>query len=138
MKRKLLLPILLLVLAGCATTPAERINRNPSAFGSWPPEVRVVVRAGKVAIGFTPDQVRMALGDPDRVITRTTDQGPSEVWVYHGHGPMITVGVGIMGGGGSTRVGGATEVSSGGRDSGDLLRVSFKDGRVSAVEQRTR
>ena len=111
MKPKLLLPFLVLLLAGCATTPAERISRNPSVFASWPPEVQAVVRAGRVAIGFTPDQVRMALGNPDRIIVRSSGEGPSEVWVYHGHGPMVGVGFGVVGGGGSTRVGGATEVS---------------------------
>jgi hypothetical protein len=138
MKRKLLLPILLLVLAGCATTPAERIEKNRTAYASWPPNVEAMIRAGEIAVGFSPEQVRMALGAPDRVHNHTTSAGTAEIWSYRNHRPRITVGVGVMGGGGSTRVGGSTVMSSGGPYSDEVLRAVFENGVVSAIEQTAR
>lgn len=138
MKPSAFLALLLLPLAGCVTTPAQRIERNRSLYASWPPGVQAAVRDGKISIGFTPDQVRMALGNPDRVIARTSEQGASEVWVYQSHRPRISVGIGVVGGGGSTRVGGATQVTSGEPYPAELVRVIFRDGRVSAVEERAR
>ena len=127
--------ILLLALAGCATTPAERIAKNHAAYAAWPPDVQARVTAGAVAPGFTPAQVRMALGEPDRTYTRTTEKGTDEVWAYRDRKPRFTIGLGVMGGGGSTRVGGSTVMSSGGPYQDEVLRVIFEEGRVSAVEK---
>lgn len=74
--------LMVLVVAGCISTPARRIERNPDLFASFPPEAQAKVRQGEVAIGFTKDMVRMALGAPQRVNTRLTEKGASEVWVY--------------------------------------------------------
>ncbi len=129
------LSCLLLTLAGCATTPAERIAKNHAAYAAWPPDVQARVTAGEVAPGFTPAQVRMALGEPDRTYTRTTEKGTDEVWAYRDRKPRFTIGLGVMGGGGSTRVGGSTVMSSGGPYQDEVLRVIFEEGRVSAVEK---
>jgi hypothetical protein len=127
--------LILLLLAGCATTPAQRIEKNHAAYASWPPDVQAKVKAGEVALGFTPAQVRIAVGEPDHTYTRTTATGTEEVWGYREHKPRITIGFGVMGGGGSTRVGGATVFSSGGPYHDEVLRVVFEAGRVSAVEK---
>ena len=68
--------------SGCVSTPASRIKANPSLFASFPPQVQEQVRKGAVAVGFTEDMVRMALGDPDRVILRTTAALQTKIWVY--------------------------------------------------------
>jgi hypothetical protein len=57
MNPRTLLPILFLAVAGCATGPAGRIAENQAAFAAWPPDVQAAVRAGKIGIGFTPEQV---------------------------------------------------------------------------------
>jgi len=72
------------MVAGCVSTPEQRIARNQDLFASFSPEVQEQVRAGKVVIGFTPEMVRMALGAPDRIHARTTAAGESEVWTYIG------------------------------------------------------
>ncbi len=69
------------VLAGCST-PARRIAREPALFAAFPPEVQAQVREGRIAIGFSRDMVRLALGQPDRVYRRTTAAGTREVWAY--------------------------------------------------------
>jgi len=129
------LSLLFLTLAGCATNPAERIAKNQAAYAAWPPDVQARVKAGEVAPGFTSAQVRMALGEPDRTFTLTTEKGTEEVWTYRDHKPRFTVGLGVMGGGGSAQVGGATEISSGGPYHDEVMRVIFTEGRVSAVEK---
>ena len=35
-----------------------------------------------MAVGFTPEMVRLALGDPDRIFTRTDANGVNEAWSY--------------------------------------------------------
>jgi hypothetical protein len=138
MNSRALLSLLCLALVGCASTPAERIARNRAAFAAWPPDVQAKVQAGEVAPGFTPEQVQMALGEPDHTFTRTTEKGIDEVWAYRDRKPRISIGLGVVGGGGSTRVGGGTVVNSGGPYYDDVLRVVFEEGRVTAVEKVTR
>jgi outer membrane protein assembly factor BamE (lipoprotein component of BamABCDE complex) len=130
-----LLSLLLLALAGCATTPAERIAKDQAAYAAWPPDVQARVKAGEVAPGFTPAQVRTALGEPDHIYSHTAANGTAEVWGYRSHQPRISVGVGVMGGGGGTRAGGSTVMSSGGPYQDEVLRVVLEEGRVSAIEK---
>jgi hypothetical protein len=123
-------------LAACST-PASRVARNQAAFDSWPAEVREQVRVGKVAVGFTPEQVRVALGEPDRVFVRTTGAGETEVWAYRDLGPQLGVGVGVGVGTGGT-AGGALGLGWESYDSREALRVAFYGGKVSAIETRRR
>src|SRR5215212_572553 len=84
MKMKLLPCVLAagaLFLAGCSTVDS-RIAKNRAVFNTWPPAVQDRVVLGQIDIGFTVDQVRVALGEPDRVFTRTTGDGTSQVWSY--------------------------------------------------------
>jgi hypothetical protein len=73
--------LLLLLAAGCAS-PDARIKRSPEIFASLPPEQQALVKEGKVALGFRPEAVRLAVGAPDRTWTRTDAKGVSEVWSY--------------------------------------------------------
>lgn len=124
-----------LAFAGCATTPEARVEKNAAAVAAWPEEVRAKVRAGQVAVGFSPEQVRVALGDPDRTFTRTEAQVAREVWVYLDRGSKLSFGVGVGSGGGGSGLGGGVSVGSGGRGERELRRVIFEGGRVSAIEQ---
>ena len=130
---------LLLAAAGCASTPLSRIQSAREVYNSYPMEVQERIASGQVDVGFTTEQVRMALGKPDRVASRTTPDGTSEVWSYSDKGPRISVGLGlgVGGGGGSTRVGTGIGVSTGGRVlEKERTRVVFDQrGQVTAVEQ---
>jgi hypothetical protein len=68
-------------LAACAT-PAARIKRNQALFDALPATEQALIREGKVGVGFTPDMVRLAVGDPDQRWIRTDAQGKSEIWSY--------------------------------------------------------
>jgi hypothetical protein len=87
----LLASVGLLLAAGCAT-PEARIQRNPEIFAQLSPADQQLIREGKVARGFTPEMVKLALGDPDRVYVRTDSAGTSESWSYtsyEGDGGML-------------------------------------------------
>jgi hypothetical protein len=81
------LPQLILVFAGlvlCAgcSTPDARIKDNPAAFDRCTPQQQELIKQGQIAIGFDAEMVRLALGDPDRITTRTDASGQSEMWHY--------------------------------------------------------
>ncbi len=77
-----LIALVLLTAAGCATTPQDRIRRHADLFATFPPDIQAKVRQGRVEPGFTHDMVRLALGRPDRVITRVSPEGETVIWVY--------------------------------------------------------
>ncbi|MFI5357112.1 MAG: hypothetical protein ACHQ4G_07240 [Opitutales bacterium] len=76
-----LFAVALLGVAGC-TTPESRIKQNPAAFDRATPQQQQLIKAGEVAVGFSPELVRLALGDPDRVWQRTDAQGQTVTWSY--------------------------------------------------------
>jgi hypothetical protein len=71
----------LAALSGCAT-PETRIQADPEGYARLSDEEKALVRAGKVAIGFSAAAVKLALGDPDRVAVRTDADGQTEIWHY--------------------------------------------------------
>lgn len=129
------------VLVGCSTVDS-RIARNREVFNTWPAAVQERIAAGQIDIGFTTDQVRVALGEPDRVFTRTTADGTSEVWSYRDRRPRIGFGVGVGIGGwhGGHGMGGGVGIGTGGgyRDDERLGVVFDRTGQVTAVEERRR
>ena len=137
MRRPTLCLLLLAALftSACTTarTPAQRISKDRAAFESWPADVQQRVEQGQVAVGFNEEQVRMALGDPDDVNTRTTAEGESEVWTYRDRRPRLGLGLGLSGGSGGTGVGVGVGTSSGGTQKA-RLRVVFSQGAVTSIE----
>ena len=130
---------LVVFAAGCSS-PSKRISKNQQLFDTFPAEVQSAIRAGNVDIGFTPEMVVMALGEPARRYTRTTERGASEVWAYKSSGmsPSFSFGLGMgmgMRGGGRTAVGSGVGVSTGGGHADDRVRIVFENGKVTAVEQ---
>ncbi len=140
MKAKLALLVLgvgLAVLAGCSTVQS-RIESHQADFNTWPPAVQQRVGAGRVGIGFTREQVQVALGRPDYTFVRTATNGTSEVWSYRDHGPRFSFGVGMASFGRSSAFGTAIGVSNAGYP-GEKLRVIFDPtGHVASIEQVTR
>ncbi len=128
-----------LALAACST-PAARIKRNQALFDSLPVTEQSLVREGKVGIGFTPEMVKLAVGEPDQRWLRTDAQGRSEIWSYTTYdGPD-----------GAPLYRGAYHHDLGGypffndiyyRDSArprEYFKVTFSGGRVTEVVQDSR
>jgi len=64
---------------------SERARRDAEInVKPWPGDIKALVRAGQIKKGMTPEMVRLALGQPTRVIE--TDVGPirHEQWMYPG------------------------------------------------------
>ena len=125
----------LALLAGCSSTPDSRIADNRAAFDELPAAAQQKIRAGQVEVGFTPEMVRLALGMPDRVYTRRSEQVDTEVWGYQDRGPRFSFGIGVGGAVGrhsSAGVGLSTSTGDYHRD--DKIRVEFREGRVTAVD----
>ena len=128
-------------LAACST-PQSRIKHHQAEFDAYPPDVRQKIAAGEADVGFTREQVALALGRPDRRYTRKGIAGDQEVWLYGlGSGePRVSLGFGMgMGGPGfygggmglATDVGGEPDPYGGAR-----TRVTFEGDKAVRVDSR--
>lgn len=139
--KRCLLPFLLaaaLSAAGCNTVE-KRISAQQAQFDAWPADVREKIQAGRIDLGFTPEQVRVALGEPTRKYQRTTAKGSSEVWAYAGGRVGFSLGIGVGTAHGSSAYAGgvAYEPTTYGADD-EAMRVVFEDGKVTSVEKRAK
>jgi outer membrane protein assembly factor BamE (lipoprotein component of BamABCDE complex) len=129
------------LLAGCAT-PESRISHSPDAFARLNPDQQALVKAGRIAPGFDMEAVRLALGDPDRVIIHTDASGQHEVWHYVTYedyqGGIIFTGYyhRYWGWGGPFFYGGAPYYQGYPAHVRDRIRVEFDgNNRVANVQQ---
>lgn len=132
--RALLLLGALAMLGACTATPASRISKNRPLFDQYPPAVQEKIRAGKIEVGFTQDMVRFALGEPGHRMTRRTDFGETEIWIYVDNKPTVSFGIGIGTGGRHSGGGVGIATSTGARYPDERVRVEIRAGRVEAVE----
>jgi len=147
LKHRLLFAAVLSVvwLAGCAT-PATRIRSNPEAFTRLNPDQQALIKAGQVGIGMDMSAVTLAVGKPDRVKVQTDADGQRFIWRYvdnrYGYGgyPYWGWGGGWRHGGwgggyyGHGYWGGGAHAYGPSQDV-DRLRIVFKNGVVSSIEQ---
>ena len=128
----------LLLLAGCASTPDQRISRAQAEYNQLPPAVQQQIRAGQIDLGFTETMVWMALGEPARKVERVSAEGTAQVWVYTRSEPRMSFGFGVGSYGRRSSVGTGVGISTGGSGfaSDEAMRVEFLQGRVSRVEYR--
>jgi len=131
-----------LFAGGCASsTPQSRISRNHQAFESFPADVQRKISAGTIDVGFTKQMVQLALGDPAREFSRRTENGTSDVWVYHEKSPRVSVGFGVGFGTYGRHSASSVGISTATGDSYDQderMRVEFRDGYVTEIEYRKR
>ena len=124
------LMLALLLLVGCqGPNLAERIDTNMQDFDSWPLDVQETVREGRIDIGFTEEQVRVAWGEPDYVTRDRLPDGEGERWVWEKKSPRVGIGVGVGTGGSRGGVGGTVGTSVGGQNR-VKRSVWFEDGEV--------
>lgn len=124
-------------LAGCST-PASRIKANPQAFERLTPQQQALVKAGQVGLGFDFDAVKLALGDPDRVTSRTDATGETVVWhylTYEADGRLLYTGYYHSGRGWWGWPGYPYYLDYPYRQVRDRFRVEFKGGQVTAITQ---
>ncbi len=137
---KRLLPLLgcifgLAVLVGCST-PQTRIRSNPELFNSLSTQEQELIKQGKVAVGFTAEMVKLAVGEPDRVYTRTDATGKNESWVYTSYSSRGGTMIYYRGFYHRRHPGMYAYFSDyNDREVVERYRVTFKDGKVSAIEE---
>lgn len=135
--------LLLLLLAGCATTPSQRIQKNQELFDSLPVAEQARIRGGQIAIGYTADMVRIALGDPQRQLARRTPDGESTIWLYldtlrrYERQRADIDGLLVSGPGGMRSIGGSAWVNVLQEREVFRIRVEFQQGLVTAIEEPT-
>ncbi len=127
--------LLLAVLSGCSS-PQSRIDSNRAAFDKFPAEVQEKIRAGRIDVGYTPEMVRLALGEPARKVTRKTETGDAEIWIYTDNKPQFSFGFGVASGGYRSGSAVGVSTSTGGYEADEKARVEFRNGRVESVEFR--
>jgi len=126
-------------LWGCAT-PAARIRANQAAFSQLSEEQQALIRKGQIALGFDKEMVKLALGEPDRIRTRTEPQGVTEIWRY----TVVDMPDGTpLYGGWPHRPRGWEDplypcyYAWPQRREHDHIRVTFRAGRVVAIEENS-
>jgi hypothetical protein len=74
------------LVAGCATpsTIETRKQERVSAYEALSPEMRGAVDTGNVTAGMNMDDVYIAWGNPDRVVSGGSEAGQSTTWIYTG------------------------------------------------------
>jgi outer membrane murein-binding lipoprotein Lpp len=129
-----------LLLAGCSTVES-RIKDNPDAFARLTAEQQALVKAGQIALGFRSEAVKLALGDPDRVATRTDADGVATIWryvTYEAEGRLLYSGYYHSGRRGWGFWGGYPYyLDYPHRTVRERFRVEFRQDRVTAITQDT-
>ena len=124
---------LVLAVVGCSTTNS-RIRKHQQTFDALPEIVQQNLRGGTIDVGYTPEMVFIALGEPDRKVDRVSEDGMSQVWTWW----RSTPGVGISLGGWNSlgsNVGLGTGVSVGEQGRREQTAVvEFRSGRVRRFE----
>lgn len=144
MKRLIQLPLLvgLSLLLGACSTINSRIEEKAPVFYSLDSNTRAKIAHGDIDIGYTPDMVYIALGQPDVRRQSRSQTGNTETWIYRSYYEDY-VGSGFMGYhrwyapyGRYYRVywepvytGYYREVAQ------DDIRVTFRDGKVVMIDQ---
>lgn len=129
------------LLAACSTSPMSRIDSNRQVYESWPIDVQEAVMNGKAIPGMTPEQVKVALGEPTSTDSRPVADGTEEIWTYRKSSGSSLPGllehtglsVGAGTGGVGVGVGGNVPLGGGGNRGGapaDEDEVVFKNGVV--------
>lgn len=137
-------------LAGCST-PATRIKGNPAVFARLNPEQQTLVKAGRVSLGMDESAVTLAVGKPDRVVMRNDATGETRVWrygnyenyyggfyPYSGWGGYGRGHHGWHGYGGYAWGYGGWGYPYGPSQAYDRLRLEFRGGVVTSINQETR
>ena len=86
LKRLILLSLLALVFAGCASTSTiqTRKQERSAAYSSLAPEFKTVVDQGQIKVGMPMDAVYIAWGKPSQIAVGESSQGPLTTWLYYG------------------------------------------------------
>jgi hypothetical protein len=134
---------LLLALTGCNTLN-HRIHEKAAVYYALDAATQDQIRQGQVGIGYTPDMVYIALGEPTRRVSHLASDGSHDTWIYKSYYEEYA----------GTAFAGYHRYAVPGRLPGrytvytepvytdlyrqrsqEYLRISFKDGKVASIDQ---
>jgi hypothetical protein len=133
-------------LSGCDTFKS-RAKEKSEVFDQLSPGTQKRLEKGKINIGDTTDMVYIALGDPDEKRDRTETKGASSVWIYRTYWQQYegTAWVGwhrvivpLPGGRGYSVYHEPITRDVYSTRADEVIRVTFRDNKVEAVEQQKR
>lgn len=143
-----LLPLLLLLLAPGCSTIDKRIAEKSSVFAKLDAATQKQLRQGIVEIGYTPAMVYIALGHPDSISQRISAEGHEHIWIYNRYlqeyNGTSPTGTNVVGYNSSIAYDPVVQryvsqpepiVRHSGTQTEARTRVSFRDGKVTAIEQ---
>jgi hypothetical protein len=81
---RLFISLALVAFAGCSTIE-KRIEEKSSVFASLDPQTQGRLQQGIVAVGDTTDMVYIALGRPDEIREKTTADSDLSAWIYNNY-----------------------------------------------------
>ena len=128
------------LLAGCAT-PEKRIQQNQDVFDTFPVAAQARIRGGQIDLGFTPDMVRIALGEPQRKVLRRAADGEVEIWIYldtsrrYDRQRVDIDGLSLSGPGGLRSVNGSAWINVEQNREFIRTRVEFRNGVATVIEE---
>lgn len=71
--------------AGCQNSRSARIERHAELFATLDGFSQSLIRQGLINFGFNDKMVEMALGEPNRITTATTEEGSVVFWTYRNY-----------------------------------------------------
>jgi hypothetical protein len=143
MKTPLILACLALVMTGCSTVDS-RIKEKSAAYATLDPQTQARLKESVIRVGDSTDMVYIALGQPDRTRNKTTAKGQSLTWIFSTYTQQYE---------GSEYVGYRRHAFFDRRTASwrihyepvradiysdrveEYMRVTFEDGKVTAIEQ---
>ena len=79
-----------LLVTGCATDDTTARTQEKSAvYATLSRREKHFIAKGRIAVGFTPDMVYMAMGHPSKVKPVTISGETAELWIYDNYYPPV-------------------------------------------------
>lgn len=72
-------------MLGACSTVNSRIQENAGLYYSLDPNTQAKLAHGDIDLGFTPQMVYIALGQPDLRRTNLSQSGQTETWIYRSY-----------------------------------------------------
>ncbi len=73
------------LMLGACSTINSRIQENAGLFYSLDPNTQSKLAHGDIDLGFSPQMVYIALGQPDLRRSKVTQTGQTETWIYRSY-----------------------------------------------------
>jgi hypothetical protein len=127
-----------LLVTGCETDAlSARIQEKSAVYATLKPWQKKYVDTGVVAMGFTPDMVYMAIGNPTKTEIVGAPENKTETWTYKNYYPTMAASnvkytLNADSGLGHSNIspGGTLMLGNG---SGGMVRASSGQGSISAT-----